>query len=73
MRVVFGLVLLAAMAASGCTEKCNDVGGQCLIGNHPCPNRGPQECSATETPAGLYCCLPCPTGKRANDAGTACE
>jgi hypothetical protein len=73
MRVLAMVSLLAFAGALGCTEKCEDVGGTCVLGSHACPNRGTQECHAIADPGGFYCCLPCPSGKKANDAGTACE
>ena len=53
-------------------EACVAAGGQCLLGVHPCPNRGTQDCNPDQNPGGAFCCLPCPSGTTANDAGTAC-
>jgi hypothetical protein len=74
MRSLAMLVVLVAPVLAGCrSEKCEDVGGTCVVGSHTCPHRGNQECHATPDPGGFFCCLPCPSGTKANDAGTACE
>jgi hypothetical protein len=74
MRLMIAMVLLAGAMGTGCrTEKCQDVGGTCVLGSQGCPNRGTQECHANPDPGGFYCCLPCPSGTKSNDAGTACE
>jgi hypothetical protein len=74
MRPLAMLLALALATVSGCQkEKCGDVGGTCVLGSQSCPNPGPQECTGFADPGGIYCCLPCPSGKKASDAGTACE
>jgi hypothetical protein len=74
-RVAMALILGSAICAScGDTkEKCESAGGTCLVGSAMCPNRGSQECQGGTTPAGAFCCLPCASGTKPNDAGTACE
>ena len=52
---------------------CAAAGGKCLIGGNACPNAGSQDCNPDRNPGGAFCCLPCPRGKKANDAGTACR
>jgi hypothetical protein len=67
------LVLLCAGCSSSGPEACHAAGGECVIGGHACANPGPQDCNPDRNPGGAFCCLPCPNGKKANDAGTACE
>lgn len=81
MKIATTLLLALALAAcssssssnSSGPQACVAAGGQCLLGNDPCPNRGPQDCNPDKNPGGAFCCLPCPTGTKPNDAGTACE
>jgi hypothetical protein len=77
LRAVVGIAALLLMAAcSGSSDgpaACVAAGGQCLLGGNPCPNRGSQDCNPDRNPGGAFCCLPCPGGTKANDAGTACE
>ena len=74
MRVLVTLLMLwlAACSSSG-PEACRAAGGECVPGGRMCPNRGSQDCNPDRNPGGFFCCLPCPSGKAANDAGTACE
>ena len=44
-----------------------------MIAAGMCPNIGPQDCNPDRNPGGAYCCLPCPSGTKPNDGGTACE
>jgi hypothetical protein len=71
------MILAACSSGSGASgpAQCVAAGGDCRIPNpdNPCANRGPQNCNPDLTPAGAFCCLPCPSGTHANDAGTACE
>jgi hypothetical protein len=72
------VLLFLLLAAAGCEkqngpELCAAAGGTCVLGGHVCPNRGPQDCNPDQNPGGAFCCLPCPDGGRASDAGTACE
>ena len=74
MKTVLALaVLLSAASSSVGPEACRAAGGECVIGGHVRPNRGPQDCNPDRNPSGAFCCLPCPDGKNTNDAGTACE
>ena len=72
------MMMLAACSsgndASG-PAQCVAAGGQCVLPNpsNPCPNHGPQNCNPEVNPGGAFCCLPCPSGTHANDAGTGCE
>jgi hypothetical protein len=74
-RVTIGLLLLALAGCSGNSgaAECVAAGGQCVLGGHQCANPGPQDCNPDRNPGGAFCCLPCPTGTKANDAGTACQ
>lgn len=79
MKLMIGLTILLLGACSSTSSDtsgpaaCTAAGGQCLIGGNSCPNRGPQDCNPDKNPGGAFCCLPCPTGTKANDGGTACE
>lgn len=76
MRMTVGLLILLLGACSGSNSgpaACAAAGGQCVVGGNQCPNAGPQDCNPDRTPSGAFCCLPCPNGTKANDAGTACE
>ncbi len=79
MKVAFWS-LMALLGACSSTSgdnsgpaACAAAGGQCLIGGNTCPNRGPQDCNPDRNPGGAFCCLPCPAGTKANDAGTECQ
>jgi hypothetical protein len=72
MLVSFFIVGLGSCSSSG-PEACRAAGGECVIGGHACANRGPQDCNPDRNPGGAFCCLPCPSGTKANDAGTVCE
>jgi hypothetical protein len=70
------LMLFLLVACSGSESgpaECVAAGGQCILGSNTCPNRGSQDCNPDRNPGGAFCCLPCPQGTQANDAGTACE
>ena len=72
------LTMMLAACSSGDDSgpaQCRAAGGQCGLPNpqNPCPNPGPQDCNPDRNPGGAFCCLPCPSGTHANDAGTACE
>jgi hypothetical protein len=71
--VGFGLWGCSTSSSSTGAEMCVAAGGQCLLGGHSCPVVGAQDCNPDRNPGGAFCCLPCPAGTRANDAGTACE
>lgn len=80
MRIL-ALMFAVLVASSACSssdkasngpEACVAAGGQCVIGGHPCPNIGPQDCNPDRNPGGAVCCLPCPPGQAPNDAGPAC-
>jgi hypothetical protein len=77
LTALVGIAALSIMAACSGSDSgpaaCVAAGGQCLLGGHPCPNRGSQDCNPDLNPGGAFCCLPCPDGTKANDAGTACE
>ena len=74
MKTALVLLLMTVGACSnGGPAACAAAGGKCVIGSNACPNRGPQDCNPDQTPAGSFCCLPCPGGTKANDAGTACD
>ena len=71
--LLLALLLGACSGSSSGPAACVAAGGQCLIGGNRCPNQGPQDCNPDRNPGGAFCCLPCPAGTKANDAGTACE
>jgi len=76
MRLVIAFVMIAASSCSSGSsgaQACVAAGGQCVLGGHTCANSGPQDCNPDRNPGGAFCCLPCPIGSKANDAGTACE
>lgn len=81
MKIVAVLLTIAVTACSSDTTgpdtsgpaACSAAGGRCLIGSSVCPNRGAQDCNPYRNPGGAFCCLPCPIGKKENDAGTACN
>ncbi len=75
-----GLVLGSILGSAGCSstgasgpEMCAAAGGQCVLGGNSCPVVGTQDCNPDRNAGGAFCCLPCPAGTKANDAGTACE
>jgi hypothetical protein len=70
--VVFLMAGLASCSSSG-PEACRAAGGECVLGGNVCANRGPQDCNPDRNPGGAFCCLPCPSCTKADDAGTACE
>ncbi len=75
---ILALAFVMGLGLSGCTsstgpEMCVAAGGQCLVGGNVCANHGPQDCNPERNSGGAFCCLPCPAGTRANDAGTACQ
>ena len=76
MKVTILIALMMAVfvgCSSSGTGACPAAGGQCMPGGAVCANRGPQNCNPDQNPGGSFCCLPCPTGTKANDAGTTCE
>jgi hypothetical protein len=76
MRTTISLLMLllgACSSGKSGPEACTAAGGQCVLGGAICPNPGPQDCNPDRNPGGAFCCLPCPQGTHANDAGTACE
>lgn len=74
--VVMGISLLSCSDNKSGPQQCIEAGGQCLIGSVTgmglCPNVGPQDCNPDRNPGGAVCCLPCPNGTKATDAGNAC-
>jgi hypothetical protein len=73
--IFFAMLAGACSGATSGQEACAAAGGQCRIGAPVCPNIGPQDCrtnTSVEDPGGHYCCLPCPSGTKPNDAGTSC-
>lgn len=77
MRAIHVLLAIAVAIGAGCSssgpEACRAAGGECVLGGQRCANRGPQDCNPDRNPGGAFCCVPCPDGTKANDAGTACE
>jgi hypothetical protein len=78
MRIAMAFVLVAASACSSDSEPpgpaaCAAAGGRCVLGGATCPHRGTQDCNPDNNPGGAFCCLPCPKGTQANDAGTGCR
>jgi len=70
--VLLLLVLGAAGIACGTTgpEACKAAGGTCVVGGTQCIGTvGPQDCNPDRTPAGQYCCLPCPALQTPADGG----
>jgi len=69
------LMLLLGACSEGASgrEMCIAAGGKCQFGGSPCPRVGSQDCNPDRNPGGAFCCLPCPDGKKTNDAGAACE
>jgi hypothetical protein len=66
------LMLLLFIGCNSATNaECLAAGGQCLIGDVQCQGTaGTQQCEAEQSPAGIYCCLPCPSGQTPNDGGS---
>ncbi|HLK91171.1 MAG TPA: hypothetical protein VKZ18_14835 [Polyangia bacterium] len=73
LTLAMGLLGLSGCSSSTGAELCVAAGGQCVLGGHVCANAGPQDCNPDRNPGGAFCCLPCPAGTKANDAGTACQ
>jgi hypothetical protein len=78
MKVAIAFLVITTVACSDSgspsgREACVAAGGQCLLGGNACANPGPQDCNPDRNPGGAFCCLPCPSGTKANDGGTRCE
>ncbi len=72
MRIFFiGLGMAAFLGCSNGAADCVAAGGRCVLGGGPCQGtEGPQDCDPPPVnPGGAFCCLPCPSGQTANDAG----
>jgi hypothetical protein len=67
---VFGCNNSGGSDAGTGSAECVAAGGGCIVGSGPCEGtQGPQDCNPDLTPAGAFCCLPCPSGQTPNDAG----